>query len=249
MDHLRWGSLEFDGGVSLHTPYTLAWVTGFGGVGVKRDSASREGAHGNFPAPGFLEAREIKWGGLILTKSDTDQEHAIRALSGKRGLAAPARLVAQGADVRWVDVERADIPDPVIVVPGRIASYQCSVVAPDSLIYGETFTYGPGTSLSVFHYGSADAVPEVTVTGAMPSGYRVNGPNGEQFIVSQALAAGQTHRIDFSTGWLYRNGALQQGGVSRAQTWVIPPGSPSVMSLTPVSGAGQLTVKVPDTFS
>ena len=83
----------------------------------------------------------------------------------------------------------------------------------------------------------------------MPSGYRVNGPGGAQFIVSAALTSGVTHRLDFVNGWLYRNGVLTQGAVSRAQVFTIPPGAPSTVSLTPVSGSGSLTVKVTETYN
>lgn len=254
---LRWGGLTFDGGEKISTPYTLATMTGFGGVGIKREKVGRESAHGNFSAPGFLEARPIGWGGLILTDSPEDQDRAIRALSGMRGLKEASRLVSQGAKTRWADVERADIPDPEILVYGKIASYKCSVEAPDPFLYGETHTFvgnqwtngGKVETVpmwSVFHYGNADAIPSITITGAMPSGYSVVGPGGT-FIVSQALTAGVTHRLDFRNGWLFRNEVLQRAAVTRAETFVIPPGIPSTVSLVPASGTGVMTVKVLDT--
>lgn len=248
MHQLRLGGLTFDGGLARQTPYTLAFVTGLGGVGVKRVKVDRESAHGRFPAPGFLEERGITWGGLILTDSPAEQDHAMRALAGQAGLAEVSRFVSQGPKTYWADVERAEIPDPEILVYGRVASYRCRVEAPGSLLYGETHTY-TGTSVSAYHYGTSPAIPDIMVTGTMPSGYRVNGPGGAQFIVSQALTAGVTHRLDFANGWLFRNGVLTQGAVSRAQVFTIPPGAPSTVSLTPVSGSGSLTVKVTDTFA
>lgn len=249
MRQLRWRGMTFDGGIGGGTPYTLAWVSGFSGGEVDREQVGRENAHGRFPAPGYLAPRPIAWGGLILTNTPAEQEHAIRRLSGSSGLEGADRLVADGDTTVWVDVEPVRIANPEVLVPGKIASYEVRVEAPDPFLFGETHVFGPATSTSVYHYGNANAVPVVEVTGSMPSGYRVNGPGGAQFVVSQALSSGQTHRLDFRTGWLYRNGTLQQGAVSRAQTWVIPPGLPVAMSLTPVLGSGQMTVRVPDTFS
>lgn len=249
MTQLRLGSLAFDGGLSGSTPYTLAFITGLAGVGIKRAKVDRESAHGRFPAPGFLEERGITWGGLILTDSPAEQDHAIRALAGKAGLRESVRLTVQGDRTYWCDVDRAEIPDPEILVFGRIASYRCRVEAPGSLLFGETKTFGPATSVSAYHYGTEDAVPVITVTGTMASGYTVNGPGGAQYTVSQALTSGQTHRIDMRTGWLYRNDVLQQGAVSRAQTWTVPPGVATSMSLAPVAGSGSMSVKVTDTFS
>lgn len=245
---LSLGGLVFDGGVNISTPYTLATLSGIGGVGVKRDTVDRESAHGRFPAPGFLDVRTISWSGLILTDTPYEQDHAIRALAGQAGLAEPTRFVSQGAATYWVDVERAEIPDPEILVYGKIASYRCRVEAPGSLLYGETHTYA-GTSVQAYHYGNAPAVPDITVTGSMPSGYQVGGPGGAQFIVSAALTSGVTHRLDFTNGWLFRDGVLVQGAVTRAQVFTIPPGAPSTVSLTPVSGSGAMTVKVTDTFN
>lgn len=238
--------LEFDGGDGDPT-YTVATVSGLESVGIRREDTARPNAHGSFPAPGFFDVRRISWSGLVLTKSVADQEHAIRALSGLLG-GRTARLTIHGDTTVWADVRRVSVEARVLRT-GETASYSIVVEAPDPFLYGSTATFGPATSVLVYQYGTADAAPDVTITGAMPSGYRVNGPGGAQYIVSQALASGQTHRIDFNTGWLYRNGVLQQGAVSRAQVFLIPRGPASTVSLTPVSGSGFMTVKLTDTFS
>lgn len=243
---LRLGGLEFDGGEGDYR-YTIATVSGLESVGIRREDTARPNAHGSFPSQGFFDARRVSWSGLVLTHSAGEQEHAIRALSGLLG-GGTERLTAQGPSTVWTDVRRVSV-EARILRPEETASYSIVVEAPDPLLYGETATFGPATSVPVFHYGNTDAAPVVTITGTMPSGYRVNGPGGAQYIVSQALTAGQTHRIDFNTGWLYRNGVLQQGAVSRAQTFTISPGVASTMSLTPVSGSGLMTVKLTDTFS
>lgn len=243
---LRLEGLEFDGGDG-DPRYTVAAVSGLESVGIRRDDTARPNSHGSFAAQGFFDVRRIAWSGLVLTKSAAEQEHAIRALSGLLG-GGTARLTAQGESTVWANVRRVSVESRVLR-PEESASYSIVVEAPDSFLYGETETFGPATSVPVYHYGNTEAAPDVTITGVMPSGYRVDGPGGAQYIVSQPLAAGQTHRIDFNTGWLYRNGVLQQGAVSRAQVFLIPRGPASTMSLTPVSGSGLMTVKLTDTFS
>lgn len=243
---LRLEGLEFDGGAGSPR-YTVAAISGLESVGIRRENTERPNAHGSFAAPGFFEARRISWSGLVLTDSEPEQDHAVRSLAGLLG-GGTGRLIAQGASTVWSDVQRVSVESQV-VTPGMVASYSVSVEAPDPFLYGEVATFGPDVSLSVYHYGNTGAAPDVTVTGSMPSGYQVNGPGGAQYIVSQALTSGVTHRIDFNTGWLYRNGVMQQGAVSRAETFVIPSGTPSTMSLAPVSGSGLMTVKLTDTFS
>lgn len=243
MHRLRLGTLDFDGGVGIDTPYTLAYLKGISGVDIRRESQPRDLGHGSFVEPGYFDAKRIEWGGLILTDSWDEQDHAIAALGGMRGVSGLTRLVSQGARRMWADVTRASIPDPEILVPGRVASYKCEVEVPGVFLFGETNTFS-GSSVQVCHYGNADAVPDVTVVGPRAA-YTISGPGGQLFSVSQALSAGQTHRIDFSQGWVYRNGALQQGAVARAETFTIPPGSSSLMLIS----SGSMTVKVLDTFS
>lgn len=243
MHQLRLGALDFDGGVGLPTPYTLAYLNGISGVEIRRGSQAREFGHGSFPESGFFETKRIEWGGLILTDTWLEQDHAIASLGGMRGVSGLTRLVSQGARRLWADVQRVSIPDPVILVPGQVASYKCEVEVPGVFLFSETNTFS-GSSVQVFHYGNADAVPDVTVVGPRAA-YTISGPGGQLFSVSQALTAGQTHRIDFAQGWVYRDGVLQQGAVARAETFTIPPGSSSVMSIS----SGSMTVKVLDTFS
>jgi len=243
---LRLGGLEFVGGAGSPR-YTVAAISGLESVGIRRENTERPNAHGSFPAPGYFESRRISWSGLILTENEGEQDHAVRSLAGILG-GGTGRLTAQGTSSVWTDVQRVSV-ESQIVTPGTVGSYSVSVEAPDPFLYGETVSFGPDVSVTVHHHGNTNAAPDVTVTGTMPSGYRVNGPGGAQYIVSQALTSAVTHRIDFNTGWLYRNGVLQQGAVSRAETFVIPPGVASAMSLTPVSGSGVLTAKLTDTFS
>lgn len=108
----------------------------------------------------------------------------------------------------------------------------------------ERFT---GTSVDVYHRGNFPADPVVEVTGTLPGGYKVVGA-GREFVVGQALAAGQTHVLDFRSHRVYRNGSYQRGAATSPRTWTIPPGNVVPMQLVPVSGSGSMTVRVADTY-
>jgi hypothetical protein len=111
-------------------------------------------------------------------------------------------------------------------------------------MYGEVSTFASGAT--AVQYGNFPALPELVVAGPHPAGYTVTA-GSNQFTVTAALPAGSTDVIDMSTGWVRRNGVLLVGGISRADTWEIPPGLPGMLH-TITGGTGPLTVRVTDTF-
>ncbi len=221
----------------------------FEGVGGRRNGGDRPAAHGSFDVPVFRSERTPSITGTILASSREELEHGKNRLTGLLADGEVGRLTVHGDyGSSWADVRQMGVK--LGSVDGFEADFQIQFVASDPRRYGETQTF-TGTSVQPYHYGNATAIPVIEVTGSLPTGYRVNGPDGRQYRVGQALSSGQTHRIDMSTGWLYRNNVLQTaaGVVTRYQTWGIPPGSTGVaMSLTPNSGSGSMTVKVLDTF-
>jgi hypothetical protein len=82
----------------------------------------------------------------------------------------------------------------------------------------------------------------------MASGYTIEGPDGAEFSVTQAVTTGHPHTIDMRTGLLSVDGAVVYGQVSSGDTWEIPAGSAVSMTLVPVAGSGTLTATVRDTF-
>src|SRR5690606_15200693 len=103
------------------------------------------------------------------------------------------------------------------------AAWSVDLRCTDPLKRGELRTYtAPAT---IYHRGRFDALPTVTVkaTTSMTGGYTIVGPDGKRFIVTVTLPAGATDQIDFSTGWVYRNGALLEKATSRSEVWAIPP--------------------------
>ena len=98
-----------------------------------------------------------------------------------------------------------------------------------------------------FHYGNFPATSTIVVAGSMPSGYTIYGPAGKAYTVTQAVVSGHPHTIDMATGLLMIDGTYVYGVTSSGATWAVPPGGQVTQTLTPVSGAGTMTVSTPDT--
>ncbi|MEQ6899016.1 hypothetical protein [Microbacterium sp. KR10-403] len=170
-------------------------------------------------------------------------------LTGLLADGGPGRLtVGSEGDSQWADVRLSG--RTAVKVRGSTrtdAAFQVSFWAPDMRKYGELRSL-PGSTVQAYQYGNFPATPVIEVTGSMPSGYMV-ASQGRQFVVNQALSSGQTHRIDLARGWLYRGSTLQSGAVDVAESFTVPGGGkPVSVVLTPVSGSGQMTVKVTDTY-
>lgn len=207
----------------------------------------RVNAHGTFDVPVFRSARAVQVTGHILADSAHELEHMKNRLTGLLSDGDSGRMVvrkdtgALWADVRTVTAEATDLDETT-------ASFQVQVVAADPRRYGEVQEFS-GTSVSVFHRGNTPALPVLTVSGNMPSGYTINGPGGRQYTVTRDVTPSLPHTINMRTGWLYVNNILQRTSVSRMERWSVPAGLPATaMSLVPVSGSGSLSVRVADTF-
>lgn len=208
----------------------------------------RPSAHGAFDVPVLRAPRAITISGNILARTQTELEsmqNQIICLFADGQAGALEVQTDSGTKSAIVRVQSAKAPE----TDERTASFIIQLTAADPRRYGETRTKGPATSVNPTHKGRAIAAPRIQVTGAMPSGYRIDGPGGRAYVVTQPLAAGQTHVIDMETGFLYLNGVWQESGTSRAETWGVPPGVASTpMTLVPVSGAGLMTVFTKDTW-
>lgn len=222
------------------------WVGLDDGVTVRRDAVDRPGGHGSFDAPGYLSAGTFSLSGYVIAPTPEDLLHKRDLLTGLLAAGGTDDLHVQGERDFHIAVGLAG--QTAVTVRGAdpcVADFLLQLWAADPRKYGEVETFRGGEAAS--HKGNFEAAPELTIRGNMPSGYTVNGPDGKRYVVTQALTDAETHVIDMRTGWLYKNGALQSGAVGRAETWVIPPGRAVVMTITPVSGTGFLSVAVPRT--
>lgn len=213
-------------------------------AGVRADDTPRPMSDGDFPSRSYLEAVDRTMSGFLVAPAHDYLVTAMNKLKAQRGRTLRVTVNEPGLRT-WADAEIRTVAfDPLGFAPE--SEFQLGFHMPDPRRYGASDkVFASGEPL--YHRGNYASVPEATVTGTMPSGYAIVGPDGKQYVVSQPLAAGQTHRIDFSTGWLYLNGVLQAGAVTRAETWTVPPGRTVTMTLVPVSGTGVLAVKLPYT--
>lgn len=246
-----WGALPASGFGFVVDPDGLEGLDD--GVTVKGESVSRPSQHGDYELPTYLESRIVSLSGNCLADSPERLGQLRRQFTGLLVGAVGNVVFEHLGSTVW---GRAGLAPgvqkkfKVNAATSTDARFQLQLKFADPRLFGESRAFAAATSLSLQHYGNFLSLPVLEVTGSMPSGYSVNGPDGRKFTVTQALTAGQTHRIDMNTGRLYRNGVLQVGWVSRTETWGIPAGSLGVpYTLAPVSGTGLISApSVLDTF-
>lgn len=216
------------------------------GAAMRRDQLPRPGAHGAYAVPGHLDARVIGMSGHVIDRSPKMLLRTARRLTGLLAGGEFAQLIVMGE--REVHMRVGLSAQTSVVVRGNdpcVADFQLQLWAPNPRMYGEVREFAAGQY--AYHYGNFPALPELIITGPAPSGYTITGTGGRRYVVTQPLSAGQTHRIDMATGWLYRDGVLQSGAVQQAHTWEVPPGLPGVVHKI-VGAVGSFTVRLTDTF-
>lgn len=237
------GGLTFDGGTG-NVPFSVGrdalkgWI-GKGGVGVRRDDSPRPLAHGSFKRRAYRTGRLVEWSGLIDSDSPVEQDHSMAQLTGVLADGTFGRLTIDSAmGTHWCDVQLDDV-DVQRRVYGKTAEYWISVWCPDPEVFGQTKTFPPG---KIRHFGNYPAVADAVVTGPQSAPYTLS-VAGRQFTVTQALASGQTHTIDTANARVRRNGVLQSGVFSKAQSLVVAPGAGATFT-----GPSTARLKVKDTF-
>lgn len=216
-----------------------------GGASMRRDVEDRPTSHGQFGAPGYLSGRIVRIVGKLHASSPFDYERKAGRLAAVLADGEAAQMVVQGAETTRALVYRSATPDINPIVYGELAEFELELWSPDPRRYGESRDF---TGAAAYHRGTFPALPILTVTGNMPGGYSITGPGGRVYSVTAGLPAGSTDQIDMRTGWLKRNGADLGGATGRADTWAIPPGVQVTHTLSPVSGSGQLTATLTDTY-
>jgi len=219
------------------------------GVDTRRDMVARPSSPGSFVTPGYADSRLVTLSGSCWAMSEQKLDWFKRQLTGlfpDRALRT-VTVEHQGSTLWAMGTRGAKPTFKVTGADPRDALWSLSLWFPDPWKYGETRTFGPGTTVVAHHYGNTDARPKFTVASAagIGTGYTINGPDGEVFTVTQPVAAGVPHVIE--NGLLYINGAVVYDKISSGETWTIPPGVSVSQSLVPVSGSGTLSVEVKDT--
>lgn len=120
--------------------------------------------------------------------------------------------------------------------------------APSQRIIGQKHPrVGPAQSIVLKNRGSYHALPVLRVTGDLPAGYRLTDGRGE-YVVTQSLAPGQTHKVDMRDRILFRGGAAQPGAVSRPGLLAVPKFGKTTITLIPNAGSGQVSGENTDNY-
>ncbi|GGD33060.1 hypothetical protein GCM10010915_11800 [Microbacterium faecale] len=243
---LRFYGDRYRGKDQFHIGPNASDFTGFlDGVTAEWDEYPRDRV-GVYDSPARFPARLPHMSGFISAHTHSTLESHRRHLLGLYAGEKRQARVNVGHDWFNLDIEVRNIAfDTVGFAPE--ATWSVDLRCADPRKRGELRRY-TGSSVNVFHRGRFDAYPTVTVKASSAmSGYTISGPGGRGFIVTRSLPAGSTDRIDFETGWVYRNGNLLEKATTRRETWPVPPGTGITMDFSPASGNGQMTVAVHDT--
>lgn len=228
------------------------WVEKDGWSGWETSPAARSQAidrvmaHGAFDLPQFLGEREVTMKGFYRAPSYAQLEEMGRVLSALLADGTRTTMTVKFGGGTQRGVCRRALGEPLVRSESdgdlHVGRFELAFRFPDPRKYGPDNRF-TGTSMTVSHRGSFPAHAVVSVAGPH-SGFTLTGPGGKQFVVTQAAGSGQTHEVNMRTGRVSLNGIVQSGAVSRADTWVIPPGLPGVQ----MGCSRAATVLVPDTY-
>lgn len=203
--------------------------------------------HGSFPMPVYYSSRTVTVTGRLIAKNHQLAVEAKRRLSSL--LQQPSNFVVASDDFLPITAiaNRGRItPGPV---SGRWLTFDLELKFPDSFRYGERRykAVASGSAEIVFHRGTTEAWPSVSVSGSMPDGYTVT-IGGQSVSVPMGITSGVTHTIDYRRRRLYINGSLFMGAFGSQNFRSIPHGVRTNVSLSATSGSGTAGVTVYDTY-
>lgn len=214
---------------------------------LKTNSEERQLADGDYDGDDNYRSRLVTINGSLSAINPAQAFLARERLTGLLRRPGLFQVTDLGMD-RYATARRGRIQPGAL--NGRRLTFQMELRFIDPNKYGDAhdFTANIGTALDVFHRGNRDAAPDLTVTGAMPTGYRLI-LGGETIEVTQPITAGQTHTIDTRTGILRSNGAVVIGGLGKTELFRIQPGTAQKLTSAPRStGTGTVRADVADTY-
>lgn len=250
----RCAGVTFTGRRFDHTPgvYVREVEGLMGGGSTKYDSLPSGLSAGDGEADAVNrreDPRIISITGFVYERTMIELGHTLRRLdallTGSAGL----------AEFQWDEfgetfstrVRRGQTQPPRRRGATRFADYTMRFRAPSQPYFGEKRTAGPGSTILLRNEGTFQSAPVFTVTGNMPSGYKlVSG--GVEYVVAQALAPGQTHRIDMRTLLVQRNGVAQVGAAASPRFIGVPAHSVAAVALVPAAGSGQISSEWSDAY-
>lgn len=250
---VRIGSVAFFGNVPPQGVGHMIDPDGFNGAwtsgtDTRHDETPIPQGHGSFDVPVFLSSRVVPISGVTLADRPERLKWLGRQLTGLLADGSGSTIqVKHAGSTEWAPCRLGGKTQfKINGATETDAEFQIQVWCPSPLIYGVTRTFASG--VAAYHRGNFPSTPYMQVAGSMPGGYTINGPAGKKYTVTAPVVSGTPHYIDMATGILRVGGYPLFGVVSQGDTWAIPPGQQTTMTLVPVSGSGTLTVSVVETY-
>lgn len=222
------------------------------GVGVRRPDTPRPGQHGSFDEPVLLESRIISVSGKCFARSEDelyDLGAELRGL-GATGERFPLSIEHAGHSL-WGWARRGAQPifedHPALLY----ADWQFDFWLPNPRLFGETreSVSTPGVYASAINRGNFPATPRFVVDAPFANGYRIEGPDGRLYTVVPPMTGSSKDVIDFSTGFVARNGTTMLDAVTSSRLWTVPGGAEVRWRITAIDGGtGSARMYLPDTY-
>lgn len=220
-----------------------------GGVGVASESVQRPGEHGEFDLPVFKQARVVTVGGYAIESNDDALEQLGIVLGGLGAGGESMPLAYHGAGIVLHGQGRVISQEFQQDVGGIArATYSLSLSMRDPRWYGETreFPTSNGDIITMHHDGNFLATPRFTANGTYPNGYLLHA--GGRVVQVAGSPTPVSDVLDFRTGMVVRNGALQPRLLQHGQFFSVPGGAVLSWRADPLGGTGTVTAHVTDTY-
>lgn len=244
---VRVGDVEFHGhagqGFLIGPGGFVGWE---GAPANRRESSDRPGSHGSFAAGAWKGSRLLRLSGTALASSEAELAYMGDVLSGVGGSTSRV-TVTTAAGTRWADgsVEGEIRFDRV---GGALeAAYALSLWFPNPRKFGAVHeSSSSSATVTAHHYGNFEATPQFTVAGTFPNGYALHALG--RVVQVAGVAGAVTDRVDFRTGMVTRNNALNPTLLQQGQFWTVAGGASVSWRLDPLGGSGTATCFLTDTF-
>lgn len=218
------------------------------GATMRSYTSPRPQAHGDFDSRGYLSGRMMAISGWAVAQSP-EKLLNFRDLfighgaEGERFTVAVTRNGQTRSAVARLAV--GDVPTFVDNGTGLRARWAASWWLPDPYKFGARLaTSGIAQTVEIINRGNVPARPRLRVRGNRPSGYTITGPDGQQIIVTRALASGTYHDFNLGSARFAVDGTRVLNALGVTELFTIPIGRSTIS----VSSGATLEVIGNETF-
>lgn len=215
-------------------------------VNVRRAQLERPFGHGSFPTTSFYADRLVTIRGLIPVEDAREVPLVLEAVNGIPLQYGWLQIQQFGTELRAWGALQHVTADRVHSDDGRVG-FSLDVWCPEAFRYGrsQTFTLSPGT-VQVWHDGTVDAAPVVTVTGPVTSGTLRFELEQYRWDLLGGVGAGETMTVDMRDGLVRSSRRGVVAGAGFGVPLRVAPGKAQVLRVT--GAGGRIRVDVPSTF-